>query len=267
MRNKNITKNTLTTVLIISVLAVFCKTLFGFDSSSMSLKLYKSKVSIFKEKVSRFILTSKSSYFTLPQTNFQRSIKIENIPEGKKIIIETGNIRNKSQKNKPVLKDLIDTKFLNLKSDQIKSTAYRFKKSKNPVYEIELFVYRHITDKKNGIPLLPAVDIFNSKSGDCTEHTILTVALLRSIGIPCRAIAGMILVKNFQGFKNRFVYHMWAHVYYKNRWHLIDATRPGRKNLNRYIAFSCHSLRTEMPLSYLNTISAIQEMQVMYIKK
>jgi hypothetical protein len=52
-----------------------------------------------------------------------------------------------------------------------------------------------------------AVEILKNREGDCSEHTVLMVALCRSVGIPARAAVG---VMYGQGI---FAYHMWPEVY------------------------------------------------------
>jgi hypothetical protein len=75
----------------------------------------------------------------------------------------------------------------------------------------------------------------------------------------------MYLAGAFRGKRDVFVYHMWVEAYRGGAWQLVDAANPGPKSLNRYIAFARHSLKTEMPLSYLRAVSAIQDLTVAYL--
>jgi hypothetical protein len=52
-----------------------------------------------------------------------------------------------------------------------------------------------------------AKEVLENREGDCSEHTVLMVALCRSVGIPARAAVG---VMYGQGI---FAYHMWSEVY------------------------------------------------------
>jgi len=61
-----------------------------------------------------------------------------------------------------------------------------------------------------------AVEILKNREGDCSEHTVLMVALCRSVGIPARAAVG---VMYGQGI---FAYHMWPEVYV-GEWVGLDA--------------------------------------------
>lgn len=94
-----------------------------------------------------------------------------------------------------------------------------------------------------------------------------TIALLRALHIPARAVVGMIAAKEYAGKKNVFVFHMWAEAYYNNTWMLVDATRPGKKKTNIYIALAYHSLETEMPLEFLEAMAHIQNLKVTYLSE
>lgn len=61
-----------------------------------------------------------------------------------------------------------------------------------------------------------AEETLRIKRGDCSEYTVLTVALCRAVGIPARAAVG---VMYGQGI---FAYHMWAEVYV-GRWVGLDS--------------------------------------------
>ncbi|MGB6866189.1 MAG: transglutaminase-like domain-containing protein [Candidatus Aminicenantaceae bacterium] len=61
-----------------------------------------------------------------------------------------------------------------------------------------------------------AKEILENREGDCSEFTVLMVALCRSVGIPARAAVG---VMYGQGI---FAYHMWPEVYV-GEWVGLDA--------------------------------------------
>ena len=54
-------------------------------------------------------------------------------------------------------------------------------------------------------------------SGDCTEHTVLFIALARAAGIPARICSGIVFVKD------AFYYHFWPEVYV-GKWVQMDPT-------------------------------------------
>jgi len=62
----------------------------------------------------------------------------------------------------------------------------------------------------------PALEILKNREGDCTEHSVLMIALCRAVGIPARAAVGIMYADGF------FAYHMWPEVYV-GQWIGLDA--------------------------------------------
>ncbi len=69
------------------------------------------------------------------------------------------------------------------------------------------WVHENIHDKNLKIGFGSATQTLASLEGDCTEHTVLLIALARSVGIPARVCAGLV----FQ--RDAFYYHFWPEVY------------------------------------------------------
>ncbi len=78
------------------------------------------------------------------------------------------------------------------------------------------WVYRHI-EKKPTLSLPSALEVLESGMGDCNEHAIFLVALLRSLGIPSRPCVGVLY------FRDGFYYHAWVEVWI-GRWVAVDPT-------------------------------------------
>jgi transglutaminase-like putative cysteine protease len=235
----------------------------GFNASFSTVKLNNFQERIYTEERSKYILSSSDTNFLLPNTPFQNVLKRSILGQKCYVTVISGNIAQKKSNISPAY--LEDTRFLKLNSKEIIQLSKKFTASRQVVADIAHFVYNHISDKKPGIPIISAKDILRIRSGDCTEHTILTVSILRSLKIPARAAVGMILSREFGDFRNVFVFHMWAEAYIEGRWVLVDSTRPDKHQPNRYITFSYHHLKTEMPLSYLRSISAIKNLTVEYL--
>lgn len=220
---------------------------------------------IYTEPTSRFRLTSSDPDFTLISTGCQ-AIIASSLVDGKRTIeIRTGKIQTASSTGEDLSAYLADTRFLSLSSPEIAGAAARLKHSADPLTATEGFVSRHITTKGLGIPIIPADQVYRMRRGDCTEHSVLAIALLRKQGVPARAVVGMYCAALFQGKRDVFVYHMWVEAFYNGRWRLLDAANPGGKGSNRYIAFAGHNLKSETPLSYLRAVSAIQDLSVAYL--
>jgi len=254
---------------ILLILLFFLLSLNTFsrtNDSIYSVRLENFSEKIYSETKSRFRLIMKGIY-KIPDTPFQKTLNIESSTDQSIIAILAGDLDDET-KESPVLPGsyLENTRLLNLDDPQIQSLKRRFSDSKDTLNDVEDFVYDYIKNKTIGIPIIPASEILKIRSGDCTEHTVLAVSILRSLGIPTRALAGMLLCREFEGRKNVFVYHMWAEAFVKNKWVLVDAANPGEKHANRYIAFSYHHLRTEMPLAYFKAVTAIKSLSVEYTK-
>ena len=247
------------------VLAAACSLALAQDAFNYTVRVGNFDRKIYSEPTSRFRLTSSDTEFALIETGYQK-VSGSEVSGGKRsIIVKTGVDVNSAEAAGDPSGYLADTRFLNLASPEITQCAARLKGAADPPAAVEDFVYRHIVDKDVGIPIIPAAQVYRMKRGDCTEHSVLAVALLRKLGVPARAVVGMYLAGSFRGKRDVFVYHMWVEAYHGGRWRLVDAANPGQRYLNRYIAFAWHSLKTEMPLSYLRAVSAIQDLTVEYL--
>jgi len=209
-------------------------------------------------------LISSDEHFSLPDTPFQRVIVTRNVRGGVEVTVVSGE--NAAFRNGGGAY-LDDTKLLGIHSREIRAVKAGFASSRNPVADVTKFVYGHIIRKMEGIPIIGARDVLRNRTGDCTEHTVLTVAILRALGIPSRAVVGMILSERFGRSRDVFVFHMWAEAFTGGRWVLADATRPGEHNPGRYVAFGYHNLRAEMPIEYLGAVSAIRNLRVRYVPR
>ena len=79
------------------------------------------------------------------------------------------------------------------------------------------WVYTAITEKKASGGLGSSLTALESLSGDCTEHTVLFIALARTAGIPTRICSGIVFAQG------AFHYHLWAEAYV-GRWVQMDPT-------------------------------------------
>jgi len=82
--------------------------------------------------------------------------------------------------------------------------------------KLSAWVYDNLT-KKMTVSIPSALDVLESKEGDCNEHATLFCALARAAGIPCRIAAGVV------ESEGSFYYHAWDLVYV-GRWVAVDPT-------------------------------------------
>jgi transglutaminase-like putative cysteine protease len=66
-----------------------------------------------------------------------------------------------------------------------------------------------------------AREVLRTKTGDCTEHSLLFVTLARASGIPARPVGGVAFAHEHQP---RFYWHEWAEIHDGRQWVTIDPT-------------------------------------------
>lgn len=77
-----------------------------------------------------------------------------------------------------------------------------------------------------------ATDVLRQKKGDCTEHSLLAVSLLRAAGIPARRVDGVVYMVNDDGVPALY-WHEWVEAYV-GEWTQMDPT------FNQMVADSTH---------------------------
>jgi hypothetical protein len=66
-----------------------------------------------------------------------------------------------------------------------------------------------------------ALEVLDRKAGDCTEHSLIFVALARAAGIPAREVGGLAFIL---GSKPMFGWHAWTEIHDGHQWVSIDPT-------------------------------------------
>lgn len=81
------------------------------------------------------------------------------------------------------------------------------------------FVYDHVKDSY--VPSFSnALEALQSERGDCTEHSVLFVALARALNIPARVAVGV----GYWPAGDGFGWHAWAEVQVNGVWYTVDPT-------------------------------------------
>ena len=62
-----------------------------------------------------------------------------------------------------------------------------------------------------------AVQVLETRQGDCNEHTVLYIALARALGLPARTAVGLVYLNG------SFFYHAWPEVWL-DEWVAVDPT-------------------------------------------
>lgn len=83
---------------------------------------------------------------------------------------------------------------------------------------VNRFVFDWITEKDYGVGFATALEVARVPRGDCTEHGVLAVALLRKLGVPARGAVGWVALDDVLGP------HFWVEVKLGTRWIPLDPT-------------------------------------------
>ncbi len=83
---------------------------------------------------------------------------------------------------------------------------------------VSTFVFEWIVEKDFTVGFASALEVCRLPRGDCTEHGVLAVALLRRLGVPARGVTGWV------GLGETLGLHFWVEVRLKDRWIPMDPT-------------------------------------------
>lgn len=113
------------------------------------------------------------------------------------------------------------TPFVQSKEAAIVETVQQITKGLNSNLEkalrINEWVHQNVQPSPT-VALPQAVEVLNTKKGDCNEYTVLYTALARAAGIPAKMIAGLVYQNG------RFFYHAWPEVFVNGEWAGMDPT-------------------------------------------
>jgi len=128
--------------------------------------------------------------------------------------------------------DLAPSVFVQSDDPAVKAMAAEIVGAETDAYaaakKINAWVYKSIR-KVGTAALSNASEVLKTREGDCTEHTVLFVALARAAGIPAREAAGVTAIERGDGL----YYHAWPEVWIGD-WIAMDPT------LNEDLADATH---------------------------
>lgn len=111
--------------------------------------------------------------------------------------------------------------------------------------KIQAWVYRRL--RKKGLAAVSnALAVLRQGEGDCSEHSILFVALCRAAGIPAREAVGIGYSAEMQGFG----YHAWGEVYV-GRWVAMDPTWGENLADPTHVKFGAGDMDSVIPIAGL----------------
>jgi hypothetical protein len=167
---------------------------------------------------------------TIPSTDNQT---VKNAGSGKVVItvkpvqMPKGVKLPYSGSDKKALEALKPTRYVQSDNEKIISLSKKAVGNSTDATEaarkIEEFVSKYVENKSLSVGYASAVEVADSKQGDCTEFAVLTAALCRAAGIPAQVVVGIAYVDEWGGFRNSFGGHAWTQVYIDGKWVGLDS--------------------------------------------
>ena len=74
--------------------------------------------------------------------------------------------------------------------------------------------------RKEPVDSFSALDVLDTRRGECQGHAYLYAALMRALGVPTRVVNGLVYSGDYGGF----LYHTWAESLVNGRWRAVDPT-------------------------------------------
>lgn len=105
---------------------------------------------------------------------------------------------------------------------KIQETAAEIVGAETDVWRKAERLYTWVYENIEKVPVLSipsALEVLETRKGDCNEHTVLFTALARAAGVPTRIAIGVVWSNELDGF----FYHAWPEVYV-GRWIPMDPT-------------------------------------------
>ncbi len=122
--------------------------------------------------------------------------------------------------------DLASTPQANAGAPQIQRLAKEVAGDAKGAYEAARRLSDHLyrgLEKAYGASHDRASDVLAAGKGDCTEHTVLLVALARALGVPARGVHGLVYAQYEDG-RPALYWHAWAEVRSAGEWIAMDPT-------------------------------------------
>lgn len=124
---------------------------------------------------------------------------------------------------------------------------------------IQSWVFRNMKRKNFSTAFAPASEVARTLSGDCTEHSVLTAAMCRAVGVPARCVVGLVYAETLGGFGP----HMWNEVYVNGRWVAIDSAFDQSEVDATHIKLTATSLDGVAPFeAFLPVLRVINQVKI-----
>ena len=123
------------------------------------------------------------------------------------------------------VEDLVSTPDIESDAPQIRALAQTLAGREPDAFKaanlLSSWVFQHVRSAY-GVSSDRATDVLARREGDCTEHSLLTVALCRAAGIPARLVHGLVYAQGSDGVYGLY-WHEWVEIW-TSEWVAIDPT-------------------------------------------
>ena len=130
---------------------------------------------------------------------------------------------NNNSKNSGFEPYLVDSPFIQSKNEKIKNKAEEIVGSEKDIFRCSILLCQwvnvNLKNKNYSVIYASALEVLENLEGDCSEHTILFIALARSLGIPARGVLGLVYSEK----EKAFGFHAWTEVF-AGEWIEMDPT-------------------------------------------
>jgi hypothetical protein len=220
----------------------------------------KSGIDYFKAQVT---LNSGDLSETFMQTERQK-VYLGSDSQGGILEVRTLDISEQSAPSLPIKDDEIteflkSTVYVQADDESIKNQAKEIIGGETNSWRAAKLICEWVHDKiwnKNlKVGFGSAKQTLESLEGDCTEHTVLFIALARAVGIPSRICAGLVYQRD------AFYYHFWPEVYV-GKWVSMEPTLGQIQADATHIQLAGGKLESESALEFgegvLRTLNRLQ---------
>ncbi len=224
--------------------------------------------------VAYMLRPAQGASLVIPTTDNQRA---QRLPDGrialaiKPVEAPQGGTFPYKGSDAAVLEATKPTRFLQSDDKRIVALARKAvgntKDAAEAARRIESFVAGYISNKSLSVGYASAVEVVESRQGDCSEFAVLTAALCRAVGIPAQVAVGVAYVKDFGGIEG-FGGHAWTQAYLTDaqgqngKWVGLDAAFKGSGRGGYDAGHIALAVGNGEPGDFFNMASALGQFQI-----
>jgi len=215
------------------------------------------------------IPTGQTSNLIIPSNDNQ---KVQRAESGKVIVTvepvaaPTGARFPYKGSDKTILEATEPTRFLQSDHTEIIELAQRAVGRTNDASEaikrIEAFAADYVENRDLSVGYASALEVADSRQGDCSEFAVLTAALCRAVGIPAQVVVGIAYVEEFAGLRQGFGGHAWTQAYVGGKWVGLDSAFKGTGRGGYDAGHIALAAGNGEPADFLNLASTLGQFKI-----